>query len=226
MIASSASMPVEFLPPPPKLGLPPIAPVVAAAAAASVGAAIGKQLPHATGMNFRPAWSSDAIRSAAGGRIGGYSGMARPPVAGSPSVITPGRSAPTFQPIKVTHRVARDWADWRQGSAAGRSVKLQAAEPDAIASLPLGNRAWREFIPIHFVRPNQAFRAYSGQPKGRVSKGQRADHAANSTGNGGSSEFRFSASSVSALYDATANADASRGSLAAAEEKMTSRTEC
>ena len=99
MIASSASMPIEYLPPPPKLGLPPIAAAVAAAVALPVAAAMGKQLPHATGAVFQPSWSA-APRPA----INGVSaGMARPVMSGGQPIAAPVHGTPAFQPVTNSH---------------------------------------------------------------------------------------------------------------------------
>ncbi|MGO9390753.1 caspase family protein, partial [Rhodoblastus sp.] len=102
MIASSASMPADLMPPPPKLGLPPISPIVAAAVALPVAAAIGRQLPHATGAIVRPSWAA-ATRPATIGGGGNIGGMARPAASSSPQVNTTVRSPTSFQPITSSH---------------------------------------------------------------------------------------------------------------------------
>ena len=112
MIASSASMPVEYLPRAPTLGLPPIAPIVAAVAALPVAAAIGQQLPPPSGGLVRPSWAL-AVRPIGGEGLAGQEngrliqapasvgGFANGPLR-APSFQPIGQATPAIAPVRST----------------------------------------------------------------------------------------------------------------------------
>jgi hypothetical protein len=68
LIASSASLPVEFIPRPPSLSLPPVTSAIAALAAIPVANAVGQQLPRANIPSMRPNWAAahDFVRPGQG----------------------------------------------------------------------------------------------------------------------------------------------------------------
>jgi hypothetical protein len=90
------------MPVPPKLGLPPISPMVAAAVALPIAAAIGKQLPHATGTIVRPSWAP-ASRPGPNGGGGNNGGMARPIAPVAPQANAPARSPPAISSSTPSH---------------------------------------------------------------------------------------------------------------------------
>jgi len=97
LIASSASLPVEFIPHAPSLNLPPIAPTVAALADIPVANAVGQQLPRANMPSIRPGWAAPPPRSAPQrGALGGTTpDVARP----GPRVNPPASGSSTYRPI-------------------------------------------------------------------------------------------------------------------------------
>ena len=102
MVASSASMPVAFMPRPPSLHLAPIAAVVAVAAAAPISAALGKQLPRMSGPISRPAWAAPStfVRgSPSGSSFGPIPARPVGPVSSGGSLRSAGSPSPGFQPI-------------------------------------------------------------------------------------------------------------------------------
>jgi hypothetical protein len=98
LIASSASLPVEFIPRAPGLNLPPIAPAVAAVAAIPVADAAGHQLARAQIASVRPNWAAAYRRGPPVGMptAPGFERPGqRPQTSGSATPVPSG----TYQPI-------------------------------------------------------------------------------------------------------------------------------
>ncbi|WP_264583479.1 caspase family protein [Rhodoblastus acidophilus] len=99
MVASSASMPIEYMPPPPKLVLEPISPVVAAAAALPVAAALGRQLPRSHGEISQPSWSPIRTNAPTGAGGGGPATFLRSPAISRGPGIAPIHSGASPAPL-------------------------------------------------------------------------------------------------------------------------------
>jgi len=83
LVASSASLPIEFFPPTRSLDLPPISRTVEAIAAISVTNAVGHELPRTNMPPIRPDWAAPPVRSTP--HNGALGGTAPGPRADTPS---------------------------------------------------------------------------------------------------------------------------------------------